>query len=394
MARAQHLYRRDSGIYFVRLCVPSRLKAAVGKSEIHRTTGVRDYRLAKIVAAELAAHWHRALQALERMDVKKIKAGSIELLGEGHLALPEAAKVLGAKVSDLAERLCLRRAPFLVAADKWLGWAVKDVEQAVDYFADPLTGEEECVIDRNKLTQLSGPQRPFSGLLSLRFPEEAVEVAKSLQPVGICQFLFWPHQTGGLIVDVPGQVITPSEILVRRMDLEAMRFDLARQITPEMLAVASDDHVPHDSAIQARAVTGEGAGAARRPCMPFSAFFAEYMKRNEGFWKQDQVRRRRDQAQAFLELMGDVDLHDIDRRAIRDFSDQLARIPDERHNVKRRFGCSEATFGELIELADKHDLPRLTPQAQQRMLDGISEILSWAVTETLIPANPASQGCH
>ena len=50
MASAQYLYRRESGIYFVRLCVPTRLKAAVGKGEIHRTTGCRDYRLAKIAA--------------------------------------------------------------------------------------------------------------------------------------------------------------------------------------------------------------------------------------------------------------------------------------------------------------------------------------------------------
>jgi hypothetical protein len=38
---------------FVRLCVPSRLKVAVGKGELHRSTGCRDHRLAKIVAAEM-----------------------------------------------------------------------------------------------------------------------------------------------------------------------------------------------------------------------------------------------------------------------------------------------------------------------------------------------------
>jgi hypothetical protein len=72
MSSAQYLVRRTSGIYvrrtsgiyFVRLYMPARLKAAVGKGEIHRTTGCRDYRLAKIVAAELAAHWHRSIQAV------------------------------------------------------------------------------------------------------------------------------------------------------------------------------------------------------------------------------------------------------------------------------------------------------------------------------------------
>jgi len=87
----QYLYRRASGIYFVRLCVPVRLMAAVGKGELHRTTGCRDYRLAKIVAAEMSANWHRVIQALERMDITKIKAGSIKLLGDGYVTLVEAA---------------------------------------------------------------------------------------------------------------------------------------------------------------------------------------------------------------------------------------------------------------------------------------------------------------
>lgn len=72
MTGSQYLYRRPSGTCFVRLCVPVRFKAAVGKGEIHRSTGCRDYRLAKIVAAELVAHWHRAIVELQRMDITKV----------------------------------------------------------------------------------------------------------------------------------------------------------------------------------------------------------------------------------------------------------------------------------------------------------------------------------
>ena len=78
MSSAQYLYRRPNGFYIVRLCVPDRFKVAAGKSEIHRTTGCRDYRLAKIFAAELVVQWHRAIRELERMDIAKVKAGSIE----------------------------------------------------------------------------------------------------------------------------------------------------------------------------------------------------------------------------------------------------------------------------------------------------------------------------
>ena len=83
VAGSSHRYRRENGSYFVRLCVPARLKQAVGKGKIHRNTGCQDFRLAKIVTAGLAARWHRAMQALERMDISRIKAGSVELLGAG-----------------------------------------------------------------------------------------------------------------------------------------------------------------------------------------------------------------------------------------------------------------------------------------------------------------------
>ena len=57
---------------------------AVGKGEIHRGTACQDFRLARIVTAELAARWHRAMRPLERLDISRIKARSVELLGAGY----------------------------------------------------------------------------------------------------------------------------------------------------------------------------------------------------------------------------------------------------------------------------------------------------------------------
>lgn len=105
MSSAQYLYRRASGTYYVRLCVPARLQEAVGHGEIHRTTGCRDFRLAKIVAAELAAHWHRSIQSLDRMGITKIKAGSIKLLGDGYVSLVDASNALGTTPLILAQRV-------------------------------------------------------------------------------------------------------------------------------------------------------------------------------------------------------------------------------------------------------------------------------------------------
>ncbi len=117
MSSEQYLERHASGICFVRLYVPARLKAAVGKGEIHRTTGCRDYRLAKVVAAKLAAHWHRSIQAQERMDIPKVKAGSSKLLWDGLVALSEAATELGTTQLALATQLTLKNANFFVEAN-------------------------------------------------------------------------------------------------------------------------------------------------------------------------------------------------------------------------------------------------------------------------------------
>jgi hypothetical protein len=49
MAGFQNLIRRPNG----HADVPSPLRRAVGKAELHKTTGCRDLALAKIVATEL-----------------------------------------------------------------------------------------------------------------------------------------------------------------------------------------------------------------------------------------------------------------------------------------------------------------------------------------------------
>lgn len=168
-------------------------------------------------------------------------------------------------------------------------------------------------------------------------------------------------------------------LMIRKIDVEALRMGLASQITPEMLAAASP--------LLSSAHAGETASSAS---MKFSEFMAEYLHRHEGFRKADQIRRRKDQCKLFLELTGDLPLAKINRASMRQFSDRIAKIPDERHNVRRKYACPDAGFPELIKLAEMHDLPRLTVHAQHRLLDGISEIFHWAVQETMMASNPAA----
>lgn len=378
MASAQYLYRRESGIYFVRLCVPTRLKAAVGKGEIHRSTGCRDFRLAKIVAAELGAEWHQAIRALERMDIGKIKAGSLRLLGEGFIPLEEAASELGTSAGALATELSALQAPFSIEARHWLGWPVENIHETLEHVFDEL-GQQEVVISESRLGGKDAQVR-FTGRLTFRFPDEAVEIAQRTTPAGVCQFVVWPSKDRYFVCDLPGQTIRAGELEVRKIDVERLRGALASKVTPEMLTAS----LAEQSRIGATRPTSPSAV----PGLRFSGFAEEYLARNNGLWKPDQQARRKDQCDAFQQLMGDPMLSEITRQLMRQFGDRIARIPDERHNVRRKYK-SDADFLELVQLADQHNLPRLTIQAQKRLLDGLAEIFSWAVAETVMQTNPA-----
>lgn len=360
---AQYLYRRPSGVYFVRLCVPARLKQAVGQGEIHRSTGCRHFRLAKIVAAEIAAHWHRALEAVQHMDPEKIKAGSISLLGSGFVGLVKAAGELGADPADLAQRLGTRGASFYIEAHGIPGWALESIYDDADYDRDSF-GDLSMV-----MPPAGGVPARFAGRLRIHHPEEALAAAQG--QVGICSFLVWPSIQKGFVVDLPGHPVSVTDLLVDRGDVESLRESLAGQLVATEKAPSVPD--VEDAA------TG----------MRFSEFAREFLKRNEGLWKRDQLERKTAQCQAFQELMSDPLLSEITRPLMRRFSDELARVPDQRDKVRRRFGKSGAGFCELIRLADAHDLPRLTVDARRRFLDGMSEVFEWGVKETLLTLNPA-----
>ena len=231
-----YLYRGDSGIYFVRLYVPRRLQRVVGKGESHRSTGCRDSKLAKIVAAELAAEWHRSLRALEQMDITTIAAGSVQLLGEGYIPLTEAAQILCTTAPSLVDRLVARHAPFFVVANNWLGWHVDEFHRQLDQLHDSV-GNVEVVIDERKLGGL-GARSYTSARFAIRFSDEVAAISRNAEPVGVCQFLAWASLDMGFVCDLPGQPLTIDMLEVRRRDVESLRTSLSVQLAPEVRAVA------------------------------------------------------------------------------------------------------------------------------------------------------------
>lgn len=369
------LYRRDSGVYYIRLCVPSRLKVAVGKGELHRSTGCRDLRLAKIVAAELVAQWHRSIESLRHMDIKKLRAGSVKLLGDGYISLEEAAEECGSTPGDLAERLQARHYGLFVRAQDWPGWLTADIQADFDHIHDPVTGEVvEVVIDG---ARLGGHQtlQPYSGHLGVRFVEELSGVLRGNTPsVDVCQFLFWPSTSRGLVCDLPGRNIRLPDIMVRRVDVTSITSHILGQLRLQ----AASPSISEETVAQ--------------PNERFSTLCARYFDHNQHLWtKSDHRRRKVDHTKIFEQLIGDLPIDELDRRVMRDFAEKIKDLPAERSKFARELSLTNPTFNELVALKKAHDRPGITEGERRKILDTLAQIFNWAVEEGDMSSNPASK---
>jgi hypothetical protein len=66
MGSQSHIYRRPSGVYVIRVSVPERHRARVGRGEIHVSTQVRDYEQATITALSVVLEWKRRFLEFDR----------------------------------------------------------------------------------------------------------------------------------------------------------------------------------------------------------------------------------------------------------------------------------------------------------------------------------------
>lgn len=99
------LFRRG-GVWWARLAVPQRLRAAAGRREFAQSTRTYHFEVAKLVASGMLAAWRRQLfslesQAVDDHDLLKLIDGSPLLAGDGFLSLDEAATVSGLPMSAL-----------------------------------------------------------------------------------------------------------------------------------------------------------------------------------------------------------------------------------------------------------------------------------------------------
>ena len=337
-------------------------------------------RLAKIVSAQMAVHWHRSLEQLVRMDIKKIVAGSVDLLGEGTITLATGAAAVGTSPTRLLQELEVHNAPLMVEAKDWTGWLLSDIYE-LEHEQDE-HGLRGVVFDPVTLDKL-GERRSLTQVIAIRFIEEVRPIITDGVAATVCQFLLWPSQRRAFVADWPGVPLELDDLRVNRRDVERVRATLASQLT--MIQIAQASPAPALAAMQISSIA-----EPKHADLRLSTLVEDFIARHKEQWRPNTLHTNQDRCMAAVELLDDPRLGDIDRPGMLAYTDMLKKLPNDRHKVRARFQRPNANFRDLIALADEYSLPRLTPAALEKMINGIGEMFSWAHRQHFIKENPAT----
>ncbi|WP_322046955.1 site-specific integrase [Paraburkholderia sp. J67] len=372
MSGTSCLYRRPSGIYAVRLVVPKRLRPLVGRTEIHTSTGLRILDAAKRAALKIQMHWRERFLA---MDTERLRHENPLLIGDGMIALTEAAASIGISTAALAGELLADRAHAYAHVQGLRCWTVPDLDDVERDHDGPFVLNDAMA--RGELDLYSGLVRFFSSHATLgQFAVGAVAHESVFRGTG----------TTGFLVD--GELeLSSSECVVQKAAVARVRARLAVGLpaAPSAPALSPAASESVNAPIVFDPITARHGGKR------FSELFESY--RSDRAWGADQTRRMTTEAGLFIDLMGDPALGDIEKETVLEFARLLTLLPTDiyqsRRNYFRETGETK-TLHELIALAERGGLQRKNEMTVKGHVGRLSEILGYGVKAGMMRFNPAS----
>lgn len=378
MARSGYLYRRSSGIYVVRICVPKRLQPVIGRGEIHVSTGVRDPATAKAAAFRLLSQWQQRVLELDGMDVLKVVEGSPLLVGDGVIRLADFALSLGMEPKTLLMEVANHSVALVCVADGWQGMEVADIAE--------VERESDGQFILNSVEEV-GEAVILTGQLVLF--DTGLAVSRLLKDGEYLSEVFFrdAKRKRAVFLD-PGEKVGIDALMLAKRDAERIRLALSVGVTPSMLDAAKALRqpslpVPAVANVHPSVVAGHKYGAMR-----VSEVLDRFLADKKASWKDDQYRRMAGICGVFVEMMDDPMLADLDRPMIAEYRRRLQQLPDDLYQARRRYGVT--SLAELVAAVESAGDPRMELSSANHYIRRLSEMLNWAVTEELLSRNPAS----
>ena len=106
-------------------------------------------------------------------------------------------------------------------------------------------------------------------------------------------------------------------------------------------------------------------------------------KLDSGAWKKKGISTNQSRLDSFVDIMGNMELHKIDRKAMHAFVGALKKLPPNRSKSKKYKGKAIA---ELLTMAHEHTL---APKTVNVTVEALCSFFNWCFDEEKIDKNPA-----
>jgi integrase len=368
-----HLYRRSSGIYVVRIVVPVRHRGAVGRTEIHASTGHRTIQAATLAALDVLLIWKRRFAEFDQMDPIRVRNSVGLFEGNGRLSLTDAAEAMGFERPTALLREILNEH----------GSVFVDVSGRTGYFvAPPFEVEVEIGEDGPLIGHFivndgigKGIERPVEGPLEIRNPDAYfAEWERGIAAkVAIARDV---KQNRLVFFDEPCPEVMLTDVLVTKGRLRKIR-DRILAATP----VAAFTEPAMSRPVSQR------TGPAKHERMKVSALIDLYVRVKSPKWGADQKQRVPTTLGYFTELVGDVELASVEVSTVVEYREMLMSLPANLATARR--AMPDASLKQLIDWARDSRAKKKTAQAAGRYVAVLSELFTWAVNSDYMGRNPA-----
>jgi len=384
---SSHLARRG-GIWWARLVVPVSLRVAAGRREFIQSCRTHELVIAKLVASVLVADWRRYLLGLEStpmtIDVLKLVGGSPILSGDGWVPLSEAVGLSGISRDQLLRATTNGTLKLFGRVSRMRGYVV--ALEALE-FDDVMAGRSGGVeIPPPESMPARAQPSSKSGVLPLSDPEAVASMvlAKSLEQVEIIAFAE-PDQPG--VIFAPDKVMTVDvgmlEVLVS--EIEAIRQQLANDVRPEVIERAKTfekaaSHINAD-------IDGKQANKL------FSEALTAYANAPSGIpgdvVSLAEQRQKHRGCSLFIELVGDLPLHEVTADRLREFRIKLKSLPTKPNNIPKEY--RRETMAATVQALKDGGMswPNMTDKAQHERMLWLDQMFRWLVPEWL-SVNPVA----
>lgn len=365
MARhGDYLYRRN-GRFYARLRVPRQLQAVYGRPDLRTSLDTTDYATARHRVLEVVLGWKRTFVRMTALlDPQRLQAGSPLLTGDGLIPLESAAREMGLSVSDVLTEA--RNRGLELRADA-LGWEGSDVP------AGDLEYDDDGTLLLNSADGL--PKTVIVGPLYLR---KASLTLISDGKFEDCLFYRDAQRKHAVVMQLPGASVPVGTLLIDKRDAEALRSALAATVTPEMLAAA---HAARSAAATTPPLPKHKYGVMRA-----GALLGKFFDAKKNDWGKATVMDMETMCGAFVDLMDDPILEDIDGAMMLDYRARLALLPSHIGIARRKFGVQ--SFKELTVVASGGE--KMKPERVNEYVGKLSEFFGWAVKNGFMDRNPAA----